>query len=82
MIFLPDQVSEHDRKRLRTARAPHRPLFDSTKRFAIDWLTDFWKKRPFTYQDIHPEYDTSNAASAGKSMKAGQNWRSAGSQLP
>ena len=56
MIFLPDQVSEYDRKRLQTAQVPQMELFVSDERSAIDWLTDFLKKRPSTYQDIHPEF--------------------------
>jgi hypothetical protein len=56
MFFLPDQVSEYDKKRLQYAQAPQMDLFVSDERSAIDWLIDFLKKRPSTYQDTHPEF--------------------------
>jgi DNA modification methylase len=58
MIFLPDQVSEYDRKRAQAAQAPQLELFVSDERSAIDWLTDFLRKRPSTYQEVHPEFTT------------------------
>ena len=33
-------------------------LFVSDERSAIDWLTDFLRKRPSTYQEVHPEFTT------------------------
>jgi hypothetical protein len=33
-------------------------LFVSDERSAIDWLADFLKKRPSTYQEVHPEFIT------------------------
>lgn len=56
MFFLPDQVSEYDKKRLQYAQAPQMDLFVSDERSAIDWLVDFLKTRPSTYQDTHPEF--------------------------
>lgn len=56
MVFLPDQVAEYDRKRAQVAQAPQIELFVSDERSAIDWLTNFLRKRPSTYQDIHPEF--------------------------
>ncbi len=56
MVFLPEQVAEYDRKRARAAQAPQMEMFVSDERSAIDWLTDFLRKRPSTYQDIHPEF--------------------------
>jgi len=58
MVFLPEQVAEYDRKRAQAAQAPQMELFVSDERSAIDWLTDFLRKRPSTYQDIHPEFTT------------------------
>ena len=58
MVFLPEQVTEYDRKRAQAAQAPQMELFVSDERSAIDWLTDFLRKRPSTYQDIHPEFTT------------------------
>lgn len=56
MVFLPDQVNEYDRKRMQTASAPQMELFISDERSAIDWLTDFLRKKPSTYQELHPEF--------------------------
>ncbi|WP_017772490.1 DNA methyltransferase [Paraburkholderia kururiensis] len=56
MSFLPEQVIEYDKKRAQTAQAPQMELFVSDERSAIDWVTDFLKVRPSTYQDIHPEF--------------------------
>ncbi len=56
MVFLPDQVAEYDKKRLQVAVAPQMELFVSDERSAIDWLTDFLKRRPSTYQEIHTDF--------------------------
>lgn len=56
MVFLPEQVTEYDKKRMQVAVAPQMEMFISDERSAIDWLTDFLKKRPSTYQEIHPEF--------------------------
>lgn len=58
MVFLPEQVAEYDRKRAQSAQAPQMELFVSDERSAIDWLTDFLRKRPSTYQEVHPEFTT------------------------
>lgn len=56
MVFLPEQVTEYDRKRMQTALAPQMELFISDERSAIDWLTDFLRRKPSTYQELHPEF--------------------------
>lgn len=56
MVFLPEQVTEYDRKRMQTASAPQMELFVSDERSAIDWLTDFLRRKPSTYQELHPEF--------------------------
>ena len=58
MAFLPEQVAEYDKKRAQVAQAPQMELFVSDERSAIDWLADFLKKRPSTYQELHPEFIT------------------------
>lgn len=58
MIFLPEQVAEYDRKRAQVVEAPQMEMFVSDERSAIDWITDFLKKRPSTYQEVHPEFMT------------------------
>lgn len=56
MIFLQDQVGEYDKRRAQSHRAPQIELFVSDERSAIDWLTDFLKRRPSTYQELQPEF--------------------------
>jgi len=56
MVFLPEQVSEYDKKRMQTSKAPQMEMFIADERSAIDWLSDFLKKKPSTYQEIHPEF--------------------------
>ncbi len=58
MVFLPEQVTEYDRKRAQVAQAPQMEMFVADERSAIDWLTDFLRKRPSTYQELHPEFIT------------------------
>ena len=56
MVFLQDQVSEYDKKRIQVAIAPQMEMFVSDERSAIDWLSDFLKRRPSTYQEISPDF--------------------------
>ena len=56
MVFLPDQVTEYDKKRMQVAVAPQMEMFVSDERSAIDWLTDFLKRRPSTYQEVHTDF--------------------------
>lgn len=58
MVFLPEQAALYDKKRAQVAQAPQMELFVSDERSAIDWLVDFLKARPSTYQEIHPEFIT------------------------
>lgn len=58
MVFLPEQVTDYDKKRAQMAQAPQMELFVSDERSAIDWLTDFLRRRPSTYQELHPEFIT------------------------
>lgn len=56
MIFLADQVTEYDRKRLQANNAPQIEMFVSDERSAIDWISDYLKRRPSTYQELSPEF--------------------------
>jgi 16S rRNA G966 N2-methylase RsmD len=56
MVFLPEQVTEYDKRRLQVAQAPQMEMFVSDERSAIDWLSDFLKRRPSTYQEVSPEF--------------------------
>jgi DNA methylase len=58
MVFLPDQVGVYDRKRAQVTKSPQMDLFVSDERSAIDWLSEFLKARPSTYQELHPEFIT------------------------
>jgi 16S rRNA G966 N2-methylase RsmD len=58
MVFLSEQVAGYDKKRAQVAQAPQMELFVSDERSAIDWLNDFLKQRPSTYQELHPEFIT------------------------
>lgn len=58
MVFLPEQVVEYDKKRAQTSHSPQMELFVSDERSAIDWLAQFLKQRPSTYQEVHPEFIT------------------------
>jgi hypothetical protein len=58
MLFLPEQLAAYERKRAQVTQAPQMELFVSDERSAIDWLADFLKARPSTYQEIHPEFIT------------------------
>lgn len=56
MFFLPEQATEYDKKRMQVTNAPQMDLFVSDERSAIDWLSDFIKRRPSTYQEVGPEF--------------------------
>lgn len=58
MVFLPEQVAEYDKARAQVAQAPQMELFVCDERSAIDWLADFLKRRPSTYQELYPEFIT------------------------
>lgn len=65
MMFLPNQVDEYDKRRLQASSPPQRDLFVHDERSAIDWLSDYLKVRPSTYQEIHSEF----------TKKTGAGWR-------
>ncbi|MBF0096960.1 MAG: DNA methylase [Magnetococcales bacterium] len=56
MVFLDSQVAEYDRAREKAKAPPENPLFVTDERSAIDWLRQFLKRRPSTYQEIHTEF--------------------------
>lgn len=56
MFFLSDQVVEYDKKRQQIPQIREMELFVSDERSAIDWLTNFLKRKPSTYSEVHPEY--------------------------
>ena len=56
MYFLPDQAVEYDKKRQQSPQVRAMELFVSDERSAIDWLSNFLKRKPSTYPEIHTEY--------------------------
>ena len=65
MFFLTNQIDEYDKARMQAGDPPQRDLFVDDERTAIDWLTDFLKAKPSTYQEVHPEF----------TQKTGAGWR-------
>jgi DNA modification methylase len=56
MVFLPAQLVEYEKVRVRIPQVAQAELFVSDERSAIDWLTNFLFKRPSTRSEVHPEY--------------------------
>lgn len=56
MYFLPEQVAEYDRRRM-MARDLHQPdLFVHDEETAIRWLRRELRRKPQSFQDIHPSF--------------------------
>jgi hypothetical protein len=56
MYFLPEQVSEYDRKRLEVHDVEQHELFVSDEKSGILWVRRQLSGRPMTYQDLSPLY--------------------------
>jgi hypothetical protein len=56
MYFLPEQVNEYDKKRAQIENIGQLMIFVEDERSAINWLRNFLKDRPSTYQDIQPDF--------------------------
>jgi hypothetical protein len=56
MYFLPDQVSEYDRKRMTVKGLKQLSLFVHDEKSAVQWLRQELKDNPQTYQDIQPKF--------------------------
>ena len=56
MFFLAEQVAEWDKKRVQMEGVGQMSIFVEDEKSAIDWLRNFLKTRPSTYQDIQPEF--------------------------
>ena len=56
MYFLPEQVSEYDKKRAQVENIGQLLIFVEDERSAINWLRSFLKDRPSVSQDIQPEF--------------------------
>jgi hypothetical protein len=56
MFFLPEQVAEWDKKRAQMQGVGQMSIFVEDEKSAIDWLRNFLKSRPSTYQDFAQEF--------------------------
>lgn len=56
MYFLPEQVSEYDRKRMEVHEVEQLELFVSDEKSAIQWVRRELASKPTKYQDLQPHY--------------------------
>lgn len=56
MYFLPQQITEYDRKRLAVKAVEQYELFVSDERTAIQWLRRQLSSGPMSYQELQPLY--------------------------
>ena len=56
MFFLPEQVTEYDRKRLTVGEVRQQELFVKDEESAIQWLRQQLARKPQSFQDIHPDF--------------------------
>ena len=56
MYFLPDQVAEYDRKKMHSGGIEQAVMFVKDEATAIQWLRQFIKEKPQTFQEINPQF--------------------------
>ena len=56
MIFLPDQVTEYDKRRLEAGEVVQLEIFVVDESSAIQWLRRQLDRKPQIFQDIHPQF--------------------------
>jgi DNA modification methylase len=56
MYFLPDQVAEYDKKRMKVKEIQQLELFVLDEASAIQWLKQQLASKPQTFQEIHPQF--------------------------
>nr|WP_205664686.1 DNA methyltransferase [Ammonifex thiophilus] len=56
MYFLPEQVVEYDKRRLKAKELAQLELFVVDEASAIQWLRRELAKKPQTFQELHPEF--------------------------
>lgn len=56
MYFLPEQTVEYDRKRLTVEEVDAPELFVLDEATAREWLREYLKRRPSTFQELHPQF--------------------------
>jgi len=56
MYFLPDQVAEYDKKRMKVKEVLQLQLFVTDEASAIQWLKQQLTRKPQTFQELHPQF--------------------------
>ena len=56
MYFLPEQVAEYDKKRIKSKEILQLEIWVKDESSAIQWLKQLLTKKPQTFQDIHPQF--------------------------
>jgi len=56
MYFLPEQVTEYDKKRMTVREVLQLQLFVTDESSAIQWLKQQLVKKPQTFQELHPQF--------------------------
>ena len=56
MYFLPEQVAEYDKKRMKVNEVLEIQLFVTDEASAIQWLKQQLTRKPQTFQELHPQF--------------------------
>jgi len=56
MYFLPEQVAEYDKKRMKVKEVLQLRLFVTDESSAIQWLKQQLTRKPQTFQELHPQF--------------------------
>lgn len=56
MYFLPEQVTEYDKKRMTVREVLQLQIFVTDESSAIQWLKQQLIKKPQTFQELHPQF--------------------------
>jgi|Deesub1362B_J571_1020462.scaffolds.fasta_scaffold00087_22 DNA modification methylase len=56
MYFLPEQVAEYDKRRLKTKEVLQLEIWIKDESSAIQWLKQQLTKKPQTFQELHPQF--------------------------
>ena len=56
MFFLPEQITEYDKKRMTVKEVEQLRLFVTDEASAIQWLRQQLKQKPQTFQEVHPQF--------------------------
>jgi len=56
MYFLPEQVAEYDKRRMKVKEVLQLQLFVTDEASAIQWLKQQLTRKPQTFQELHPQF--------------------------